>query len=61
MVRCYAVADEAEWHRKTVDDSDLDSDIGLLAQGLGGVDAGGPRPDDGDDERFGLGGSSADD
>jgi hypothetical protein len=33
----------------------------LLAQGLGGIDAGGPCPDDGDDERFGLGGSSADD
>ena len=61
MVRRYAVADQAERHRKPVDDCDLDSDIGLLAQGLGGIDAGGPGPDDGDDERFGLGGCSADD
>jgi len=61
MVRRYAVADQAEWHRKPVDDGDLDSDIGLLAQGLGSIDAGGPCPDDGDDERFGLGGWGADD
>jgi hypothetical protein len=61
MVRRYAVADQAEWNRKPVDDGDLDSDIGLLAQGLGSIDAGGPCSDDGDDERFGLGGWGADD
>ena len=61
MVRCHPVTDEAKWHRKPVDDSDLYSDIGLLAQGLGGIDAGGPSPNDGDDERFRLRGSSADD
>jgi len=54
MIRCYAIADQTEWHREPVDDRNLDSDVGLLAQSLGRVDSRWPGADDRDDKGFGL-------
>jgi hypothetical protein len=56
MVWRYAVADQPERHWKPVNDCDLYRDIGLLAEGLRGVDPCWPGPHNGNDERCRLGG-----
>ena len=47
----YAVADQPERHWKPVNDCDLHCDIGLLAEGLGGIDPCWPSPHNRNDER----------
>ena len=51
MVGRYAVADQPERHWEPVDDRNLNCDIGLLTEGLGGVDPCRPGSHNGDDER----------
>jgi hypothetical protein len=48
MIGRYAVADQSERHREPIDDGYLHGHIGLLAEGLGGVDPCRPGSHDGD-------------
>jgi hypothetical protein len=51
MVWRYAVANKPERHWKPVNDCDLQRNIGVLAEGIRGIDPCWPSPHNGDDER----------